>query len=312
MRAAKVHRGTLAALLGAALVLGQPALAAAKPSHNRVTSHGSVQAASRAGAHKATGPSASEKHVAARRSRPVATARVAQVGLPVRSVETRQSAAATVFTRPLIVIDPGHGGRDPGAIGASGTQEKAVTLAIALELRQALGAGGQYRVAMTRSRDRTVSLSDRLTFARQQDADLLIAIHADASPDRQVRGASVYVSSGQGVRHLAAGSGNSARIAQALSPPESRFEPRSAELQQSMIEQLADDVRMVISPARAGHLYVLGSRSIPSVLLETGFISNREDEALLKQPAHRHRLVGAIRDAIEDYFRGLKAAAPQT
>ena len=82
-------------------------------------------------------------------------------------------------------------------------------------------------------------------------------------------------------------------------------------LQQTMIDQLADDIHMVVSPARAGHLYVLGSRSIPSVLLETGFISNKQEEAQLNQPAHRRRLVAAIRDAIDDYFRGVKAA-PQT
>jgi N-acetylmuramoyl-L-alanine amidase len=216
-----------------------------------------------------------------------------------------------ISNRPLVVIDPGHGGRDPGAIGKSGTQEKAVTLAIALELRRVLERTGEYRVAMTRSQDQTVSLSDRLSFARQRDADLLIAIHADASPDRSVRGASVYVSSGQGVRHLAANAGNSSRIAQALSQPDARLRPGSAGLQQSMIEQLADEVKMVVSPARDGHLYVLGSRSIPSVLLETGFISNRQDEALLKQPAHRRLLVEAIKDAIDDYFGGLKAAAPR-
>ncbi|MFO1024950.1 MAG: N-acetylmuramoyl-L-alanine amidase [Acetobacteraceae bacterium] len=212
----------------------------------------------------------------------------------------------------MIVIDAGHGGRDPGAIGPRGTREKDVTLAMALELRRMLDATGRYRTAMTRTRDQSVSLPERLAFARGRDADLLIAIHADASPDRRARGASVYVSGGRGVSHLAASSINSGRIAQALTAGEPRPSASSAWLQYSMIDQLSEEVDMVIAPARAAHLYVLGSRTIPSVLLETGFISNREEEVLLKQPAHRRRIVGAVKDAVDDYFRGIREGAPRT
>ena len=212
----------------------------------------------------------------------------------------------------MIVIDAGHGGRDPGAIGAGGTREKDVTLAMALELRRMLDATGHYRTALTRTHDETVSLSERLAFARERDADLLIAIHADASTDRRARGASVYVSRGSGVSHLAASSGNSRRIAQALTGGEPRPAQGSAWLQYSLIDQLSDEVDMVVAPARAAQLYVLGSRSIPSVLLETGFISNRQEETLLRQPTYRRRLVAAVKDAIDDYFRGLKATAPRT
>ena len=101
-----------------------------------------------------------------------------------------------LHSRPLIVIDPGHGGRDPGAIGTAGTLEKTVTLAAAQELRRQLEATGRYRVALTRTGDRTVSLAQRLAFARSHEADLLIAIHADASRNHRARGASVYVGSG--------------------------------------------------------------------------------------------------------------------
>jgi N-acetylmuramoyl-L-alanine amidase len=79
-----------------------------------------------------------------------------------------------------------------------------------------------------------------------------------------------------------------------------------------MIEQLDDDVRMVATPARQAHLYVLGSRTIPSVLLEMGFLSNRQDEALLDKPAYRHVLVRAIGDAIDDYFATIKDPAART
>ena len=218
----------------------------------------------------------------------------------------RQVPAQTqeASSRPLIVIDPGHGGSDPGAIGVSGTSEKTVTLATALELQRVLLATGHYRVALTRTGDRQVSLAGRLAFAQSRDADLLIAIHADASPDRHARGASVYVRSGEKSTQLATGAVSAARIADALSPT-SHPEPGSAWLQDSMIDQLNDDVRMVAVPARTGHLYVLASRDIPSVLLEMGFLSNRQDEALLKRPSHRHVLVQAIKDAIDDYFAGI-------
>jgi N-acetylmuramoyl-L-alanine amidase len=215
-------------------------------------------------------------------------------------------------TRPLIVINPGHGGRDPGAIGVSGTLENTVTLATALELRRCVGATGRYRVALTRTRDRTISLAERLKFARDHDADLLIAIHADASPDRHARGASVYVSSSNTTTHLPADRGSSGRIAHALSGTEPHPEAGSAWLQYSMIEQLSDDVRMVAAPARNAHLYVLGARTIPSVLLEIGFLSNRQDESQMKQQANRRVLVQAIKDAIDDYFAAMRTTASRT
>jgi N-acetylmuramoyl-L-alanine amidase len=210
--------------------------------------------------------------------------------------------------RPLVVIDAGHGGQDPGAIGVSGTMEKTITLATAKELRRTLEATGRYRVALTRTGDRTVSLAERLAFARRHDADLLIAIHADASRDHNARGASVYISSRDVTTHLPASQGNAHLIARALAEPE----PSSAWLQYSMIDQLDDDVRMTGAPARHAHLYVLGSRTIPSVLLETGFLSNRQDEALLRQAAHRHVLVRAVSDAIDDYFAAIRDPSSRT
>ena len=211
--------------------------------------------------------------------------------------------------RPLIVIDPGHGGNDPGAVGVSGTLEKTITLATALELRHVLQVTGRYQIALTRSGDRPVSLSQRLSFARTHGADLLIAIHADASRDPRARGASVYIRNGEQTLHLGAARADAGRIASALSDEALRAEQGSVWFQYSMIEQLADDVRMTSAPARAAHFYVLGSRTIPSVLLEMGFLSNRQDEAQLRQARHRRVVVEAIRDAIDDYFRRIRAKA---
>ncbi len=332
-RAAAICRGVFLSLMGGTFVAGQASVALAKASHyTDISSHrpaAAVRTRSTGMAHPihtrtalhathpdrpAGGASARPKRpvVEAQRAGHVAAGRHGQVTVAGRHGRISAARHDSDAMLPLVVIDPGHGGRDPGAIGRAGTQEKDVTLAIALQLRQALAATKRYRIAMTRSADRTVPLSERLAFARQHDADLLIAIHADASPDRSARGASVYVSGGQGVSHMAASSGNSAQIAQALTATAPHPEASSAWLQYSMIEQLSDDVRMVDSPARAEHLYVLASHSIPSVLLETGFITNRQDEALLKQTAHQRRLVDAIKDAINDYFRGLASGGSRT
>lgn len=244
--------------------------------------------------------------------KPRATATHARSSKTKRVAKSPPRHPANLANRPLIVIDPGHGGRDPGAIGASGTQEKMVTLATALELRRLLEATGRYRVALTRTRDVTVSLNNRLAFARKHEADLLIAIHADASHNRKARGASVYVRSGHSSAHLLASRRNANRIASALRAPDPVPEATSAFLQFSMIEQLDDDVRMAATPARSAHFYVLASRETPSVLLEMGFLSNRQDEALLRQPAHRLVIVRAVRDAIDDYFSHIRSAGPRT
>jgi N-acetylmuramoyl-L-alanine amidase len=206
-----------------------------------------------------------------------------------RNVVVHRPSPPAADHLPLIVIDPGHGGADPGAIGGSGTLEKSVTLATALDLRRVLLATGRYRVALTRTKDRSVSLANRLAFERSHDADLLIAIHADAAHDRQARGASVYVRD-DAAAPLAA----------------------SAGLQASMVDQLADDVRMVPAPARSAHLYVLADHSIPSVLVEMGFLSNRRDENLLRQPHHRHVVAEAIKDAVDDYFAASQKGAQKT
>jgi N-acetylmuramoyl-L-alanine amidase len=224
----------------------------------------------------------------------------------------RSRASIRLANRPLIVIDPGHGGRDPGAIGASGTLEKTVTLAAARQLRHALAATGRYRTVLTRSGDRTVSLGDRLAFVRKHDADLLIAIHADASPNHSARGASVYISNRNVTARYSGDRRNAGRIARALAADPVRPEPGSDWLQYAMIDQLANDIQMVATPARQAGFYMLRSRTIPSALLEMGFISNRRDEALLRKPSHRRVLVQAIKDAIDDYFRAIRRADSRT
>lgn len=203
----------------------------------------------------------------------------------VRTASLRQAPVRVRDPRPLVVLDPGHGGHDPGAIGPARTQEKHVTLATTLEVARQLRATGRYRVVLTRADDRFVPLQKRLTMS--QGADMFISIHADASPDRTARGASVYVRPG------AAGSTRTVRNAM--------FQG-TAKLQETMIDNLDDDLRMTGAPARQARLHVLANPSAPSVLVEIGFISNRGDEAQLRQPRHRATIAGAIREAVEEHF----------
>jgi N-acetylmuramoyl-L-alanine amidase len=103
-----------------------------------------------------------------------------------------ETPATTAHAAPLIMLDPGHGGKDPGAIGVAGTYEKHIALAAAHDLRRRLEASGRYRVAMTRATDRFIPLEDRVAIAQDQGAELFVSMHADSVTDHQVRGASVY------------------------------------------------------------------------------------------------------------------------
>jgi N-acetylmuramoyl-L-alanine amidase len=225
-----------------------------------------------------------------------------------RSQHRNEPAARPSLTmaKPLIVIDAGHGGRDSGAVGLSGTLEKTVTLAAAHDLQRLLLATGRYRVALTRRDDTFVPLGQRLAYARTHSAALLISLHADASKDRHAHGASVYVRSnqtgGSTVHRVAPGAGLVETAARPVVGTRPQPAAGSPSLQYTMIDNLGDDIRMTAEPARHAHLYVLAEYDFPSVLLEMGFLSNPREETLLKQPAHLTTVAQAIRDAINDYF----------
>jgi N-acetylmuramoyl-L-alanine amidase len=197
---------------------------------------------------------------------------------------------------PVVVIDPGHGGRDPGAVGVSGTLEKTVTLAAALELKRQLEATRRYRVKLTRSDDRTVSLPARVAFARAQGAVLLISIHADSAPTAVARGASVYIRAPEApTRRVPA---RPKEIARALAGDAEE----SGWLRRLLIDTLDDDFEMTDHPARDADFYVLRASTMASVLLEMGFLSNRRDEADLRKPKHRAAMARAISEAVDAYF----------
>jgi len=219
--------------------------------------------------------------------------------------------------RRTIVIDAGHGGRDPGAIGTTGVREKDVVLDAALQLRQALESRGNYRVAMTRDADRYVPLEDRLQFLRAQNADLFISIHADSNSNSEAAGASVYTISERGearAQNMAQNwdidLGDVPRQGVAhdilLDLYQRETTNRSAQFARTVIPQLGEVAPLLRNTHRNAGLYVLLAPDVPAVLIETGFLSNVADERRLSDPRARQAMAGAMARAVDSYF-----AAPQ-
>lgn len=216
-------------------------------------------------------------------------------------------------TRRTIVIDAGHGGRDPGAIGATGTREKDVVLHCALTLRDALEHRG-YRVALTRDADTFVELENRVRFARAQHADLFISIHADASPNRETAGASVYTLSDSGANRaqnmmasqnwdLDLGDTRDALARDILVDLAQRDTTnRSAQFAQTIIPRLGQVAPLVRNTHRNAGFFVLLAPDVPAVLIETGFLSNAADERRLANSAARERMAEAMAGAVDAYF----------
>jgi N-acetylmuramoyl-L-alanine amidase len=223
---------------------------------------------------------------------------------------------------PLVMLDPGHGGKDPGAIGYSGTYEKHVALAAALELKHQLEASGRYRVELTRTKDVFIPLDDRVERAQRRGAALFVSMHADALSDHSVRGASVYTlaqTASDAQTAALARTENSAdrfigRQWQAASPAVShilaslvRQETRtgSVRIARSLVGSLDQDLPMLQNPDRHAGFVVLKAADIPSVLVEMGFMSNPRDEAALRKPDHRKLVAQAMHRAVDAYFVGL-------
>ena len=226
---------------------------------------------------------------------------------------------------PLIMLDPGHGGKDPGAIGVAGTYEKHIALASAHALKRRLEASGRYRVAMTRSSDHFIPLEDRVAIAQDHGADLFVSMHADSIPDPAVRGASVYTLSSDASDRQTAGlaqrENSSDRFAgphfKGVSPAVARIlaslvgrETRigSARLQQDMVANLGGEIDMLPRPARHAAFVVLKSAEIPSVLVEMGFMSNYKDESELRQQGHRDRITLAMTNAVDAWYVARQSA----
>lgn len=227
-------------------------------------------------------------------------------------------------SRPLVVIDAGHGGRDPGAIGTDPDgkrfEEKAITLALALALRDELLRQGGIRVALTRADDRILPLPHRPEIARQLDADLFISIHADSAGERDdVSGASIYTLSNEASSEAAArfaarendadrlngvtidgASANVSAILVELS--QQRTQEDALAFAGLVLREGSETLAFVPQPRRAAALAVLRAPDVPSVLFESGFVTNRTDRARLTTADGRARYAAVLARAIRVYF----------
>ncbi|MCW3798273.1 N-acetylmuramoyl-L-alanine amidase [Sphingomonas sp. BN140010] len=241
------------------------------------------------------------------------------VGLPDPLTDVAVTEAR-VPGRPLVVIDPGHGGRDPGAPGAaSGVREKQLTLQVARELRARLARDGRVRVALTRDADRSLELDQRSDIARRLGADLFVSLHADSSTDTDARGASVYslseVASDVDAARMAAGQGTGAgRSAPAGSVPALLADlatrdsmNASADFALRLVGTAGRQVALRPEPHRFAAFRVLRRAEAPAVLVEMGYLSNAQDEAMLLDDRQRSRIVTALAQAIETEL-AIKAA----
>jgi N-acetylmuramoyl-L-alanine amidase len=241
----------------------------------------------------------------------------------IEAVMRQEAGAARAPARkPIIVVDPGHGGRDPGALGAR-TTESAINLAAAQALKTELERTGRYQVRMTRESDVYIDLQRRVQIARQAGADLFISLQADAGADPSTRGASVYTLSEQGagraVREFTRGDnwhrelrlpGRDPSVDRILLDMTQRVtQNRSAQFARlllSGIEQASHP--MLRRSHRDAGLAVLLAPDVPAVLLEMGFITNPDDERLLMDERQRRRLMRVVAEGIDAYFR--EPAAP--
>jgi N-acetylmuramoyl-L-alanine amidase len=233
----------------------------------------------------------------------------------------RQAVKSRSGGRPLVVIDAGHGGKDVGAISIDGGHEKDVTLAIARAAARLLEKQGRVRVQLTRGDDRFIPLGGRVQIARNARADLFVSIHADSAPNPDARGASVYtlsaVASDAVAARLAArenkadiiGGVNLGAEAPEVSDILIDLSRRATgNVSVAFAETLQDVLASRIGFRGEFHhfagFYVLKAPDVPSVLLETGYVSNAEDSALLFSDAGRQRIAEGIAAAIERHLAG--------
>jgi N-acetylmuramoyl-L-alanine amidase len=222
-------------------------------------------------------------------------------------------------TKPLVVLDPGHGGIDSGAETASGIKEKDVVLAFALRLQELLVSSGRFDVALTREDDSFLRLEERVALARTNKANIFISIHADSFQQQEIRGASVYTRDENATDVLdkvLADNENKTDIIAGFSMPQMapevvdilldlmRREMRhqSFTLAQAIVHQLEPSVALRRFPVRQADFFVLQAPDVPSVLVELGFLSNADDMANLMQGDWQDRTSEAVARGISTYF----------
>ncbi|WP_293383107.1 N-acetylmuramoyl-L-alanine amidase [Phenylobacterium sp.] len=234
------------------------------------------------------------------------------------SLKLRPQIVPAVHVAPLslkkvIVIDPGHGGHDPGALGAQG-YEKDVNLAAALTLKERLERSSKYRVVLTREDDTYVPLDERVRIAQRAGADLFISLHSDSGGDPGVRGASVYTlsdkASNRAARFVnrddwfmkASLTGDRGVSDILLDLTQRATKNRSAAFANTLVSHIDGKAPLLRRSQRDAGFMVLLAPDVPAVLLEMGFVTNTDDEQFLRDPSQRKRLMNAVGDSIDDYF----------
>lgn len=226
--------------------------------------------------------------------------------------------------KPLIIIDPGHGGIDPGAIASNGLQEKDIVLSLAKALKKELEQSGQYRVLMTREKDVFIKLADRVKFAREAGGDLFISVHADSVGNPDVRGASLYTLSEKAsdaqTEKLAARENKADLIAGIDLSVEDQDVAnilvdlamrdtmnQSKFLAGKLVKTLpSNGLNLLERPHRSAGFAVLKAPDIPSILIEAGFMSNNTEAKRLNTPEHRSRFAKSLHRGIDAYFEQVR------
>lgn len=247
--------------------------------------------------------------------------KVQRAAIPAPKVKPRGS-----IDKPVVVIDAGHGGVDPGAIGVSGLHEKDVTLAVATKVANLLRRSGKYEVHLTRDRDVFLKLHERVAIGRAHKANLFVSIHADSVGDHSVRGAAVYtlsetasdkeaavLAAQENKADIIAGvdlAGEQDEVASILIDLVQRdSKNRSAEMARYTVEELRRQANVRKRPHRFAGFRVLKAPDVPSVLVELGFMSNRQDERMLREQTGQLQLARAVAAAVERFLAAHREAA---
>jgi N-acetylmuramoyl-L-alanine amidase len=231
--------------------------------------------------------------------------------------------------RPLIVLDPGHGGIDTGARASTGEMEKDIVLDFAKRLRDRLEKSGKYRVVMTRSDDTYVPLDERVHIARKVNASLFVSIHADSLPPKEgdAQGATVYTLSNKATDAQAAALADTENRADVIAGVDLKTEPNdvanilldlarreskifSLQFAHDVVNDLRGTARLHKEPIKSAGFRVLRAPDVPSVLVELGYVSDRDDLKSLMSDGWRDRTADSIAKAIDSYFSTHVAAAP--
>jgi N-acetylmuramoyl-L-alanine amidase len=232
-------------------------------------------------------------------------------------------------SRPVIVLDPGHGGIDNGTMASGGENEKDIVLAFAKVLRERIEKSGKYRVMMTRDDDTFIPLAERVKFARDHAASLFVSIHADALPKREgdAQGATIYTLSDRASDAEAEKLAESENKADAIAGVDLTEEPAavadilidltqretrafSSRFAKTLMHEMKTVARMHKHPLKSAGFRVLKAHDVPSVLVELGYVSNKGDLHNLVSENWREKTAGSVTAAIDVFFGGRGGATP--